>query len=159
MGGGGGCIAQSHSSHPVAPGLIPSVPKKISEVKFFEVAEVNQRRWLEESGQCLENVDWTHLDLANDKPVLEKERLSNHSLRLIRRKKGDLLFLTKLVKIGHAGKKTFGKFRRWHSWAKWGIDGPINRSSLLGLGLNPGRESQVRGNKSSDAVQNGRVAG
>ena len=41
------------------------VPKKISEEKIVDVAEVNQRRWLEESGQWLENVDQTHLVLAS----------------------------------------------------------------------------------------------
>ena len=40
--------------------------------KFIAVAEVNQRRWLEESGQWLENVDRTHLVLASGKPVLQK---------------------------------------------------------------------------------------
>ena len=34
--------------------------------------EVNQQRWLEESGQCLENVDRTHLVPASGKPVLLK---------------------------------------------------------------------------------------
>ena len=44
---------------PSAPGSIPSVPKKISDQKIVDVAEVNQRRCLEESGQWLENVDQT----------------------------------------------------------------------------------------------------
>ena len=39
---------------------------------MIDVAEVNQRRWLEESGQRLENVDGTHLVLASGKPVLTK---------------------------------------------------------------------------------------
>ena len=34
--------------------------------------EVNQQRWLEESGQRLENVDRTHLALASGKLVLQK---------------------------------------------------------------------------------------
>ena len=38
---------------------IPAFPPKI-ERKIIDVAEVNQRRWLEESGQWLENVDRTH---------------------------------------------------------------------------------------------------
>ena len=48
------------------------VPKKISEEKIVDVAEVNQRRWLEESGLWLENVDQTHLVLASGKLVLQK---------------------------------------------------------------------------------------
>ena len=35
--------------------------------------EVDQQRWLEESGQWLENVDRTHLVLASGKPVLQKK--------------------------------------------------------------------------------------
>ena len=45
--------------------------------KIIDVAEVNQRRWLEESGQWHENVDRTHLDLASDKPVSQKALLAN----------------------------------------------------------------------------------
>ena len=51
------------SPHPAASGSIPSVPK------IIDVAEVNKRRWFEESGQWLENVDRTHLDLVSAKPV------------------------------------------------------------------------------------------
>ena len=40
---------------------------------MINVAEVNQRRWLEESGQWLENVDQTHLVLDSGKPVLQKK--------------------------------------------------------------------------------------
>ena len=43
--------------------------------KFFRViniAEVNQWRWLVESGHWLENIDRTHLVLASGKPVLQK---------------------------------------------------------------------------------------
>ena len=47
--------------HPAAPGSIP------------DVAEINRRRWLEESGQRLENVDRTHLVLASGKQVLLKK--------------------------------------------------------------------------------------
>ena len=32
-------------------------PKKNSEEKIIDVAEVNQQHWLEKSGQGLENVD------------------------------------------------------------------------------------------------------
>ena len=38
----------------------------------MDVAEVDQRRWLEESRQWLENVDQTHLVLASGKRVLQK---------------------------------------------------------------------------------------
>ena len=38
--------------------------------KIINITEVNQWRWLEESGQWLENVDRTHLVLVSGKPVL-----------------------------------------------------------------------------------------
>ena len=37
----------------VAPGSIPSIPKKILRKKIVDAAEVNQLRFLEESGQWL----------------------------------------------------------------------------------------------------------
>ena len=40
--------------------------------KLIDVAKVDQWRWLEESGQWLENVDQTHLVLASGEPVLQK---------------------------------------------------------------------------------------
>ena len=40
---------------------------------LYGVAEINQRRWLEESGHWLENVDQTHLVLASGKTVLQKK--------------------------------------------------------------------------------------
>ena len=43
-----------------------------SQMKNNNVTEVNQQRWLEESGQWLENVDRTHLVLASGKLVLQK---------------------------------------------------------------------------------------
>ena len=46
--------------------------KKISEEQIIDVAEFNQRRWLEETGQWLENVDQIHPVLANGKPILQK---------------------------------------------------------------------------------------
>ena len=55
-------------------GLIPSTPKLFSEDKITHAAEVNQRRWLEESGEWLENVDKTTLVLARGKPVLQKNQ-------------------------------------------------------------------------------------
>ena len=55
---------------PAARGLIPIYPI-FSEEKIINIAEVNQPLWLEESGQRVENVDWTHLELASGKPVLQ----------------------------------------------------------------------------------------
>ena len=46
--------------------------QKMFRGNIIDVAEVNQRRWLEESGQWLENVDRTHLVLASGKLVLKK---------------------------------------------------------------------------------------
>ena len=60
------------ASGPPAPGLIPSIPQIISKENIIVVADVNQQRWFEKSGQWLENVDWTHLVLASGKPVLQK---------------------------------------------------------------------------------------
>ena len=58
--------------HPAAAGSNPCIHKKNSDVNVFYVAEVDQQRWLEESGQWLEIVDRTHLVLASGKPVLQK---------------------------------------------------------------------------------------
>ena len=41
---------------------------------MINVAEVNQWRWLEESGQWLENVYQSHLVLDSVKPVLPKTK-------------------------------------------------------------------------------------
>ena len=60
-----------------APGSIPSIAKKISEEQIINQAEDFQLQWLEESRQCLVNVDQTHLELASCKPVLQKLPLSN----------------------------------------------------------------------------------
>ena len=54
------------SGDPDAPGLNPSLTKKISEEKVIDVAEVNQWHWLE-------NVKQSHLALASSKPVLQKD--------------------------------------------------------------------------------------
>ena len=45
MRGGVGSIAQRQAllQDPAAPGLIPSVPKKLSEEKIVDATEVNQR--------------------------------------------------------------------------------------------------------------------
>ena len=60
-GGGGGAGGSTSSQlladllpDPAAPGLIP---RKTSEENIVNVAEVNQRRFLEENGQSLENFD------------------------------------------------------------------------------------------------------
>ena len=57
---------------PAAPGLVPSIPKKILKEQINDVAEVNKWRCLDESGQCLENADQTHLVLASGKLVLQR---------------------------------------------------------------------------------------
>ena len=61
-------------------GSIPSFPQKISEEKIVNIAEVNQRRRLEESETWLENVDRTHLILACVKLVLQKVALVYHEI-------------------------------------------------------------------------------
>ena len=57
---------------PAAQGLIP---KKIFRGKIVNVAEVNQGRYLEESGQWLENVVRTQLVPASGKLVLQQNLL------------------------------------------------------------------------------------
>ena len=59
-----GCIPASRLA---VPGLINSGGK------IIDVAEVNQRSWLDESGQRLENVDQTLLVLASGKSVQQKK--------------------------------------------------------------------------------------
>ena len=54
------------------PGFDSQAIQENSEEKIINVAEVKQRRWLEESGQWLENVDQTHLVLASGKPIQQK---------------------------------------------------------------------------------------
>ena len=51
---------------------IPVFPKDF-QGKNYWCCWVNQRLWLEENGQWLENVDQTHLVLARGKPVLQKK--------------------------------------------------------------------------------------
>ena len=53
--------------------MIRSVPEISSEENIVNVADVNQRRCLRESGQWLENVEQTHLVLASGKLVLQKK--------------------------------------------------------------------------------------
>ena len=55
----GSCMAQREHTcfTPSSPGFESQQSRKFSEV--------NQRHWLEESGQLLENVDQTHLFLAS----------------------------------------------------------------------------------------------
>ena len=57
---------------PAAPGSIPSAPNFFLQEKNAKVAEINNRRCLDESGQWLENVDRTNLVLASGKLVLQK---------------------------------------------------------------------------------------
>ena len=54
--------------NPAAPGLIRSIPKKMSG-EIVDISKVNYRCCLEESGQWPENVDRTHLALASGKLV------------------------------------------------------------------------------------------
>ena len=51
---------------------------------YFNVAEISRRRWLEEGGQRLENVDRTHLVLAAGKLLLQNrfDKLCRNSQRL-----------------------------------------------------------------------------
>ena len=58
---------------PAAPGLIFSVPQNFTEENIVNVAEVNQQRCIEESGQWLENVGQTYLVLASGMLELQKE--------------------------------------------------------------------------------------
>ena len=56
---------------PTALGLISSIPEFFSEEKIVNVAEINQRCCLDESGQWYENFDWTDLVLPSGKLVLK----------------------------------------------------------------------------------------
>ena len=60
---------------PGCPGLISSVPKKLSEGKNFIFAEDSKQCCFEESEQWLENVDPTHPVLASAEQELEKKFL------------------------------------------------------------------------------------
>ena len=60
-------IPASRSNRPRFNSLI------FSEEKIVEDAKVNQRVCIDESGQCLENIDQTHLVLASGKLVPQKE--------------------------------------------------------------------------------------
>ena len=57
---------------PSSPGFNSHRSQNFCRGKVTVVAEVNQWHWLEESGQWLENVDWTRLVLARGKPGLHK---------------------------------------------------------------------------------------
>ena len=57
---------------PTELGSIPSIPEIFSAKKIIDYAKVNQWCCSEESGQCLENVDPTHLVLASGKLVQQK---------------------------------------------------------------------------------------
>ena len=71
----GGSIAQWLAClipDPAVTCLNPSIPEIFSEEICFDIAEVIQWRWSEESGQRLENVDQTYLVLDSGKPELQK---------------------------------------------------------------------------------------
>ena len=57
---------------PAAPALIPSIPPKKFRGEIIDVTKVYRWRCLEESEQCLENVDLDHLALASGKLALQK---------------------------------------------------------------------------------------
>ena len=58
--------------NPAALGSISSIPKYFSDKTIVDAAEVNQLRYLEESGQWLENVDLNHRALVSGKLVQQK---------------------------------------------------------------------------------------
>ena len=60
------------ASGPRCPGFDSQCSQFFSEEKIIIVAEVDQQRWLEESGPWLENVDQSHLVLARGNLVLQK---------------------------------------------------------------------------------------
>ena len=47
---------------------------------YFDLAEVSQRHWFEESAQRLENVDQSHLVLSSGKLVLQKDAMLKRGL-------------------------------------------------------------------------------
>ena len=61
-----------HASGPSWPRFDSQCSQKFLFGKHYDVAEVNQWRWLEGSEQWLENVDQTNLVLASGKPALQK---------------------------------------------------------------------------------------
>ena len=77
-GGGGGqrsTMVSILTSGPSCPGFnVTAFPIFFQKFFFVNVAEVNQWRCLEESGQLLENVDQTHLVLSSGRLVLQKEQ-------------------------------------------------------------------------------------
>ena len=71
-----GCI--THRLHscfsPSSHGFDSQYYPKSFSGKITDVAEVNQRRWLEEGGLWLENGDQTYLVMASGKQVLQKSK-------------------------------------------------------------------------------------
>ena len=59
------------ASGPSCPELIPRVPKMFAEEKIVDVAEVDQQRFIEESGEWVKML--IHLDLDSGKLVLQKK--------------------------------------------------------------------------------------
>ena len=67
------------ASKPSCPGFDFQRTRNILRGKIVKVADVNQRRWLEESGQWLENDDQTHLVQASASTKKElSEKCFNH---------------------------------------------------------------------------------
>ena len=67
-------MARTLASRPSCPRFNSKHSQKISEEKIIDVVEVNQQHCLETSGQCLENVDRTHLEQASGKLVIQKTK-------------------------------------------------------------------------------------
>ena len=59
------------ASRQSCPGFESQLSGHFFRGKIVDVADVNQRRCLEESGWCLEHADQTHLVLASDKLLLQ----------------------------------------------------------------------------------------
>ena len=97
-------------------GSIPSIPKKISEEKIVDVAEVNQRCCTEECVQWLENVDQTHLELVSGKLVLGKSYFSSSEKK---RHLSDTICSYRLECVGsnHGGQSHIARCRTTQSKA------------------------------------------
>ena len=71
-------VAYSPLTRPSSPGFDS---QHFSEEKLSMLLRLNQRCWIEDSGQWLENIDWTHLVLDWANPVPQKSFKHNISPR------------------------------------------------------------------------------